>query len=176
MGWLDSNFTYKSGDKPKYKVGDNAYRIRIIMPTLNTKKQKFSIKYEIIKVSNEKSGFIFKEFTYTIKALDNGEVISFVDGVLSEERESVKSGDIFIDGSSIGVVDNEVIAERTNLAEEGVIFIHIALDMRLRQLQGEISVSTKGFTHAFTNEELTNIISGLVEKMISNYFNKRHGI
>jgi ribonuclease J len=105
--------------------------------------------------------------------LDNGEVISFVDGVLQEERESVKSGDIFIDGSSIGVVDNEVIAERTNLAEEGVIFIHIALDMRLRKLQGEISVSTKGFTHAFTNEELTNVISGLVEKMINNYLNKK---
>ena len=78
MGWLDSNFTYKSGDKPKYKVGDKAYRIRIIMPTLKTKKQKFSIEYEIMKVSDEKSGFIFKEFTYTIKALDNGEVIEDV--------------------------------------------------------------------------------------------------
>ena len=78
MGWLDSNFIYKSGDKPKYKVGDRAYRIRIIMPTLNTKKQKFSIEYEILKVSDEKSGFIFKEFTYTIKALDNGEVIEDV--------------------------------------------------------------------------------------------------
>ena len=78
MGWLDSNFTYKSGDKPKYKVGDKAYRIRIIMPTLKTKKQKFSVEYEIIKVSDKKSGFIFKEFTYTIKALDNGEVIEDV--------------------------------------------------------------------------------------------------
>ena len=78
MGWLDSNFTYKSGDKPKYKVGDKAYRIRIIMPTLKTKKQKFSIEHEILKVSDEKSGFIFKEFTYTIKALDNGEVIEDV--------------------------------------------------------------------------------------------------
>ena len=78
MGWLDSNFTYKSGDTPKYKVGDKAYRIRIIMPTLNTKVQKFSIEYEIIKVSEKKSGIFFKEFTYTIKALDNGEVIENV--------------------------------------------------------------------------------------------------
>lgn len=78
MSWLDSNFTYKSGDTPKYKVGDKAYRIRIIMPTLNTKKQKFSIKYEIIGVSNKKSGLFFKEFTYTIRALDNYEVIEDV--------------------------------------------------------------------------------------------------
>ena len=79
MGWLDSNFTYQSGDEPKYKVGDKAYRIRIIMPkAFKTKIQKFSIEYEIIKVSNKKSGFIFKEFTYTIRALDNGEVIEDV--------------------------------------------------------------------------------------------------
>lgn len=79
MGWLDSNFTYESGDTPKYKVGDKAYRIRIIIPKfLKTKLQKFSIEYEIIKVSNSKSGLFFKEFTYTIKALDNGEVIEDV--------------------------------------------------------------------------------------------------
>ena len=78
MSWLDSNFTYKSGDTPKYKVGDKAYRIRIIMPVLNAKIQKFSIEHEIIKVSNKKSGLFFKEFTYTIRALDNGEVIEDV--------------------------------------------------------------------------------------------------
>lgn len=50
MSWLDSNFIYKSGDKPKYKVGDKAYRMRIIMPKfLKTKIQKFSIEYEIKK-------------------------------------------------------------------------------------------------------------------------------
>ena len=79
MSWLDSNFTYKSGDTPKYKVGDKAYRIRIIMPSsFNTKMQKFSVEYEIIEVSSKKSGLIFREFTYTIRALDNGEVIEDV--------------------------------------------------------------------------------------------------
>ena len=79
MSWLDSNFTYKSGDTPKYKVGDKAYRIRIIMPEfLKTKIQKFSIEYEITRVSSKKSGLFFKEFTYTIRALDNGEVIEDV--------------------------------------------------------------------------------------------------
>lgn len=79
MSWLDSNFTYKSGDTPKYKVGDRAYRIRIIMPKfLKTKMQKFSIEYEIKKVSDKKHGLFFKEFIYTVQALDNGEVIENV--------------------------------------------------------------------------------------------------
>lgn len=79
MGWLDSNFLYKSGDTPKYKVGDKAYRIRIIMPKfMKTKIQKFSVEYQIIEVSEKKSGLFFPEFTYTIRALDNGEVIENV--------------------------------------------------------------------------------------------------
>lgn len=79
MSWLDSNFIYKSGDKPKYKVGDKAYRVRIIMPKfLKTKIQKFSIEYEIISVSDKKHELFFKEFTYTIRALDNGEIIENV--------------------------------------------------------------------------------------------------
>ena len=79
MGWLDSNFTYKSGNTPKYKVGDKAYRIRIIMPKfLKTKIQKFSIEYEIVEVSKKKHGIFFPEFTYAIRALDNGEVIKNV--------------------------------------------------------------------------------------------------
>ena len=79
MSWLDSNFLYASGDTPKYKVGDRAYRIRIIMPSnFNTKMQKFSVEYEIIEVSSKKSGLIFREFTYTIRALDNGEIIEDV--------------------------------------------------------------------------------------------------
>jgi hypothetical protein len=64
---------------PKYKVGDKAYRIRIIMPkAFKTKIQKFSIEYEIIEVSDKKHGLFFKEFTYNIRALDNGEVIENV--------------------------------------------------------------------------------------------------
>ena len=79
MGWFDSNFTYKSGDTPKYKVGDKAYRICIIMPIfMKTKIQKFSVEYQIIEKKKKKSGLFFPEFTYTIRALDNGEEIEHV--------------------------------------------------------------------------------------------------
>ena len=79
MGWLDSNFIYKSGDTPKYKVGDKVYRILIIMPKWGkTKMQKFSVAYTIKEVSSKKSGLFFKEFTYTIQAINTGEVIENV--------------------------------------------------------------------------------------------------
>ena len=105
--------------------------------------------------------------------LDNGETISFNKGIIQEEHELITTGDVFIDGSSVGVVDSDVIKERTQLAEEGVIFIYGAIDMRLRKISGELSIKTKGFTHSFSQEELSNIITGLVEKLVTNSLKKR---
>lgn len=108
-----------------------------------------------------------------ILLLDNGEAITFNNGLLEDEHEIFTTGDVLIDGTSVGVVDNDVIKERTALAEEGVIFIYGVIDMRLRQISGELSIKTKGFTHSFSHEELTTIITGLAEKIISNYFKKK---
>lgn len=69
MGWFDASATYSSGKTPKYKVGDKVYRLLVILPELNKRKlQKFCVSCEIAEVSTKKSGFIFKEFTYTVKS------------------------------------------------------------------------------------------------------------
>ena len=106
--------------------------------------------------------------------LDNGEEVTFINGYLQDEIKTHTVGDIFIDGSCVGVVDSEVIKERTKLKEEGVIFIYCAIDMRLRNIVGDITIKTKGFTHSFTDEELSNIISGLASKIVLNSFKKKY--
>ena len=104
---------------------------------------------------------------------DNGEVISFVNGKLVENETSIKTGDIFIDGSSVGVVDKTVIEERTTLAEEGVIFIYGTVDLRSRKLVGKISLSTRGLSYSFSEEELTASLGGLMERIINNALVKK---
>jgi hypothetical protein len=74
MGWFDASATYSSGKTPKYKVGDKVYKLLVILPELNKRKlQKFCVPCEVTGVSTKKSGFIFREFTYTIKSA-TGEV------------------------------------------------------------------------------------------------------
>lgn len=79
MGWFDASFTYKSGDTLKYKVGDTVYKLLVILPELNKRKlQKFCVPCEVTEVSSKKSGFIFREFTYTVKMVKTGEVVEDV--------------------------------------------------------------------------------------------------
>jgi hypothetical protein len=69
MGWFDASATYSSEKTPKYKVGDKVYKLTIILPEFNKRKlQKFCVPCEVTGVSTKKSGFIFREFTYTIKS------------------------------------------------------------------------------------------------------------
>lgn len=78
MGWFDASATYSSGKTPRYKIGDKAYRVLVISPTLKKKLQKFCIPCEIVAVSTKKSGFIFREFTYTVKMQNTGEIVETV--------------------------------------------------------------------------------------------------
>ena len=79
MGWFDAAATYSSGKTPKYKVGDKVYRLLVIPPEFNKRKlQKFCAPCEITGVSTKKSGFIFREFTYTVKMVKTGEVVEDV--------------------------------------------------------------------------------------------------
>jgi hypothetical protein len=78
MGWFDAAATYRSGDTPKYKVGDKVYKLTVVLPEFNKKKlQKFCVPCVVTGVSNKKSGFIFREFTYTIKSA-TGEIVENV--------------------------------------------------------------------------------------------------
>jgi hypothetical protein len=78
MSWLDASFTYRSGNTPKYKVGDKVYKLLVILPEIGKRKlQKFCVACEITEVSTKKSGFIFREFTDTVK-MSTGEIVENV--------------------------------------------------------------------------------------------------
>ena len=78
MGWFDAAATYRSGKTPKYKVGDKVYKLLVIPPELGKRKlQKFCVPCTVTEVSTKKSGFIFREFTYTVK-MSTGEIIENV--------------------------------------------------------------------------------------------------
>ena len=100
MGWFDAAATYRSGKTPKYKVGDKVYKLLVIPPELGKRKlQKFCVECEITYVSTGKSGFIFREFTYTVKMATGETVENVYESELYTEYQNVpetKNPDITI--------------------------------------------------------------------------------
>ena len=90
MGWFDAAATYRSGKTPKYKVGDKVYKLLVIPPELGKRKlQKFCVPCEVTGVSTKKSGFIFREFTYTVKMSTSEVVENVYESELYTEYQNV---------------------------------------------------------------------------------------
>ncbi len=60
--------------------------------------------------------------------------------------EPVESGVVYVDGLSVGDTSKDVLAERQSLGGSGVAFISAAVDLRTRQLKGELRVEMRGIT------------------------------
>ena len=93
MSWLDSDKFYKSGDIPKYNVGQKVWLLSQLKYGFNTTLIKTEArKCEVIEVSKKKSGLFFKEFTYTIKDIEtNDEYKDVYESELGELKQKLSS-------------------------------------------------------------------------------------
>lgn len=98
---------------------------------------------------------------------DNGETLHFVDGI-AKERGAVPVGDVFVDGSLIGDVNEEVIKDRETLATGGAILITIYYDIRSRKITKEPILVSKGMVGKIEEQELATKISDLTKRMFEN--------
>lgn len=107
-----------------------------------------------------------------IMLLENGVVVEFENGEFTQES-SVPVGDVFVDGSLLGHVNEEVIKDRETLAEEGAIIFNINYDLRLRKVVSSSGVITKGFTTTFPIDDLKQKIIDLATKIVNNNLVKK---
>ncbi len=102
-----------------------------------------------------------------ILLLDNGEIVEFENGIITN-RSLIATGDIFVDGSLLGNVNEEVIKKRETLSEEGVLILTINYDIRLRKVVSIPNVVTKGLSYNLPSDELNLKISQIARKIVEN--------
>lgn len=118
---------------------------------------------------------VIKSFGYTdanIVLIDNGVVSIIEDGNLLEEVDTITSGDLYVDGSLIGNVSNELVTEREQLSEEGIVIIVAYVDMRRRAVVKDPIINTKGFVYNTEPEKFNQSISEFFMRMMKNALNK----
>lgn len=117
---------------------------------------------------------LLKTFGYNdekVILIDNG-VVSVINDKELSFSETIPTGDVYVDGTLIGNVSNELVREREQLSQEGVVIIVAYLDMRHRQVTREPLITTKGFVYNTDMENFNKTISEFFMRMMKNALNK----
>ncbi len=135
---------YDVSEKDYYKFNPAKEDIRQTIETLKPRHFiPISGLYRYLAAAERISNEAHK-FTKSI-ILPNGRIAYFKDGRLASTNGKIKEyGDTIIDGFGVGDLSYGVIAEREELAREGVLTVAILIDYKTKKIVSDINVTTVG--------------------------------
>ena len=95
----------------------------------------------------------------------NGVVVDLVDG-RAQVVGQIPVGNLYVDGTTMGEVDADVLADRTSLGSGGLISITAIIDNRTGRLMESPTVETKGFTE--DDRAMTPEVKELAETILND--------
>lgn len=103
---------------------------------------------------------------------DNGMVLAFdKNGKPSRKMMTVKSGDVMVDGSSIGDVKEQAIEERQKMADGGIVLIGVMVSTKQKKILSSADIQMRGFLYLKDSEPLVVKINEFLNTHITNHLN-----
>jgi len=102
--------------------------------------------------------------------LDNGEVVTFKDGVLERQHDTVMNGSIMVDGNFDADVNDAVLKERELLSQDGFLMILANIDARERVMLNKPEIVSRGFMYMKDNEEVIRKIEEIYTAVTERQF------
>ena len=96
----------------------------------------------------------------------NGQVVTFEDGKLVENSETVKVDDILIDGKTIGDIGDAVLKDREALADNGIVVVTVTLDKHTKKVLAGPEILTRGFIYVKDNIDIIKEIQNISNEVI----------
>jgi len=101
-----------------------------------------------------------------IQVVENGQVIELAGGKLAL-GERMPGGYIFVEGESVGEIDQDVMREREQLARSGIVLITVMLDKYSSRMLKNPEVITRGFVSPEDAEALVPAIRKKVNDLVN---------
>lgn len=99
----------------------------------------------------------------------NGEVITFDNGVLVDNKEHIEVNEIMIDGTSSEDIGELVLKDREMLSDNGIVIVCATLDKKTKQVLAGPAVLTRGFVYVKDSADLIKEIERIsLEKIVEN--------
>ena len=136
-----------------------------IMPVIG----EYRMQYHLQSLAKE-IGYNEKE----VFLMNNGDVLRFTDGKPVVQRDRYRTGDILIDGSQAGDVNDIVIHDRELLSEDGALICIGHIDPKNKSLIGEVEVVMKGFMPKIDFEPHREQIKIIFKEAALNHFTNKY--
>ncbi len=104
--------------------------------------------------------------------LDNGEVAALTKNSIRKAGK-VHSGEVYIDGTGIGDIGNEVLKERKLLSEEGLFSIVITVNSKTKRIVSSPTIVSRGFIYMRSSGEITNELDEFASNIVKEELAKK---
>ncbi len=99
---------------------------------------------------------------------ENGEMLNLNHGVVTR-GETVKNGDVYVDGSRIGDIGSQVIKDRKLMSSDGILVTILNINTLTRELLIKPNVTTRGFIMVNENPELISKIEHKITEIVNKF-------
>ena len=103
----------------------------------------------------------------------NGEFVTFEDGVLQDKQENIKINDVLIDGAVGEDVGELVIKDREVLSESGIVLISASLSKKTKEILVGPEITTRGFIYVKDSSEIITEIKRISAEVIKRNANEK---
>lgn len=103
-----------------------------------------------------------------------GEVITFENGVRNKETKSIATGDVLIDGSLVGDINDVVLKDREYLSDDGLLIVVVNVDARQRKILNNIEITSYGFVAEKESKEIYDEVKLIFREDIMKHFSKKY--
>ena len=118
-------------------------------------------------ISNMEVAMSMQVLQENIPIIDNGEILTFKNGVLEDYRDTIEVEDVMIDGIGVGDVGDKVIDDRIQLSNDGVVVIGVTIDSKKREIIANTVVQSRGFVYLKDSEHIIKGVIDIAEKCVA---------
>lgn len=147
------------------KMMMNLLKPKYVVPTIGEYRHQYGLKRLALEIGY-KNDEVF--------LMDNGDVLTFDGKDTFVSKNDINVGEILIDGTAIGDVNDFVMKDRELLAEDGALLIVSHINPKTKQILGDIKIVTKGFVYVQESEELLNQVKELFEKISKKHLEGKY--
>lgn len=159
------NLTTAHASSNELKMMINLLKPKYIVPVIGEYRHQYGLRRLAMDIGYKEN---------RVFLMDNGDVLTITEKDAYLGRKDINVGEILIDGTAIGDVNDYVMKDREILSQDGALIIVSHVNPKSREILGDVEIITKGFVYVQESEELLNEVKKLFYEVSEKFLNSKY--